>query len=278
MKHVVSPLPQPAGHPNTNVANNLGHARGTSQAEYVANLARHDDARERVFRIIDALELVSIPEIETDIDIMQKLPLFQGWAAKSNWFTWLAPPDATTLSRYGYNQPPDHRETRFLVQEQIKGYVLPFIFGGRQVYPRNIRLGAREYHMIIAGDGSHRSWLGGQEHHDARPLPRPNLGDLPPAERTSHAAVIDALPDRIATGDDIVNSFQKGFHGDRAIEGTTATEEPDNVDREVTRLWVIGNALIKRADAFSLDIASHLPSDPADPAVKPDLERLPPPL
>lgn len=219
----------------------------------------HQDALQRVYRVLDALQLVSTPEIESQIDILEPYRL-QSWPLVSGpLFSWWRPPDdAVSLSRYAFAQDPRPRETEFqMVEEGLPGWVFPYILGGRKPTPtKDVPHRFKRHALIVPKrdpDQPWRSWIGGVEAYTDRP-----------------PTVVEP-PKRIATGSTISDDFEGGPHGDRAIEGMTAYGHAlFNPGAQIDRLWKIGNAIVARGAEVDTNFARDYLTDE-------DRRRLPPP-
>jgi|GEM_PF-7131191 hypothetical protein len=230
----------------------------------------HAEAQQRVYRILDALQLVSRPfgrpisktdRIETYIDILEPYRL-QGWPLVSHpKFSWWRPPnDAVSPDSYSLGQTPKGRDTHYReVESDLVGWVFPFIMGGRKPVPtKDIALARNPHTLIIPkrpdADSPWRSWMGGIQ------------ANGPKAPR------ILEIPEKMATGSTLSLPYQGGWHNDHAIEGMTALGNTRyNPGEQIERLWTIGNAVIGRgklAEVNFVDALSTADQEPKAPHVR----------
>jgi hypothetical protein len=246
--------------PHSETQRRIQAVRGEHFDERQNLLEYHQEAQQRVYRVLDALHLVSRPfndrgkRVESKIDILEPYR-FQSWPfAQHPLWSWYRPPqEAVSLARYSFNKPTHSRETHFKVaEEDLDGWVFPFALGGRKpVSTKDINHNHKPSDLIIAkeptGDGW-RSWIGGMEAYSPQ------------------GARILELPERIATGSTISNTYQGGMHSDQAIEGMTAVNHPNyNPAEQVRRLWKIGNVLIERGRLAEPDFDDVLPDEDGRP-------------
>jgi hypothetical protein len=230
---------------------------------------QHAEARQRVYRVLDALELVSRPfsrpipkkgRIESYIDVMEPYPL-QSWPlANHKLWAWYRPPnDAISMSAYAMKKKPQPRESHFHVQEEdVVGWVFPFVLGGRKpVAVKDLPHVSNLNSLIVPkrqGDEAWRSWMGGVQ-----------------AYSLDGPTILEA-PERIATGSSLSNPYEGGWHNDQAIEGMTAIDSRrSNPSEQVYRLWTIGNAVIERgklAEVNFVDALSAADQEPKAPHLR----------
>lgn len=195
----------------------------------LTSLEKYQEAMQRVKTIREIFERGVNPAALTKIEILD--PVFPEHLWLSRIALGPGRRRGITWSEYGFGEPMHDRYAvrhRLDPIETTKGVVLPFTYAGNEIYTKWIQETDpdRRYDLIVALDGTGRSWMGGTEK----------------ADGLSYVGAYNQ-PRTIGT----TNRGMTGHFGDRAIENWT---NPNKMERfnpvvETEKLCNIGNGLIE---------------------------------